>query len=106
MAFVFLLRLLLTSSCSVGQLSLSRGQARRERTVDHFVAHGDEEPTQQCGVDLQLHGNRVTIDAAEDLGQASALSIAGSAAALTCATTSLRRATAASAKNITAWSAD
>src|ERR1700739_2998758 len=68
--------IVLTRSCSVGQLSLGRSQTRRERAVDHLVAHRDQEPTQQFGVDLRLHRHRMTIDAAEHFGETSALSIA------------------------------
>src|ERR1700757_3980585 len=68
--------IVLTSSCSVGQLSLGRGQTIRERAVDHLVAHRDQEPTQQFGVDLHLDRHRMTIDAAEHFGEASALGIA------------------------------
>src|SRR6516164_10787172 len=67
--------IVLTRSCSVGQLSLGRSQARRQRAVDHLVADGDQEPTKQFGVDLQLHRHRMTIDAAEHFGEASALGI-------------------------------
>src|SRR6516165_12620185 len=68
--------IVLTKSCSGGQLSLGRGQPRRERAVDHLVAHSDQEPTEQFGIDLRLHRHRMTIDAAEHSGETSALSVA------------------------------
>ena len=47
----------------------------RERTVDHLVGHGDQQPAQQFGVHLQLHRHWMVVDAAEDIGDTGTLGV-------------------------------
>src|SRR5271167_4371763 len=60
---------------SVRQLTLSSGETRRKRTVDDLVADCDREPAEQLGVDLNLRGNRMTVDPAEHFGEAGLLGV-------------------------------
>src|SRR3984885_14354309 len=57
-------------------MTLGSGETRRKRTVDDLVADRDREPAEQLGVDLNLRGDRMTVDPAQHFGEAGVLGVA------------------------------